>query len=60
MSARFGRVLTAMVTPFDAEGGLDLDAARDARPLAGGPRQRRPGRRRHDRRGARPLATTRS
>ena len=23
----FGRVLTAMVTPFDAEGGLDLDAA---------------------------------
>ena len=29
MAARFGRVLTAMVTPFDAEGGLDLDAARD-------------------------------
>ena len=27
--ARFGRVLTAMVTPFDAEGALDLDAARD-------------------------------
>jgi len=26
--ARFGRVLTAMVTPFDAEGALDLDAAR--------------------------------
>ena len=26
---RFGRVLTAMVTPFDADGGLDLDAARD-------------------------------
>jgi 4-hydroxy-tetrahydrodipicolinate synthase len=26
---RFGRVLTAMVTPFDSEGGLDLDAARD-------------------------------
>jgi 4-hydroxy-tetrahydrodipicolinate synthase len=26
--ARFGRVLTAMVTPFDADGGLDLDAAR--------------------------------
>ena len=24
----FGRVLSAMVTPFDAEGGLDLDAAR--------------------------------
>ena len=24
----FGRVLTAMVTPFDAAGGLDLDAAR--------------------------------
>jgi len=27
--ARFGRVLTAMVTPFDERGGLDLDAARD-------------------------------
>ncbi|HET9600035.1 MAG TPA: 4-hydroxy-tetrahydrodipicolinate synthase [Acidimicrobiales bacterium] len=26
---RFGRVLTAMVTPFDGDGGLDLDAARD-------------------------------
>lgn len=26
--ARFGNVLTAMVTPFDAEGALDLDAAR--------------------------------
>jgi 4-hydroxy-tetrahydrodipicolinate synthase len=26
--SRFGRVLTAMVTPFDAEGRLDLDAAR--------------------------------
>jgi 4-hydroxy-tetrahydrodipicolinate synthase len=26
--ARFGRVLTAMVTPFDADGGLDLDTAR--------------------------------
>ena len=25
---RFGRVLTAMVTPFDAAGALDLDAAR--------------------------------
>ncbi len=25
---RFGRVLTAMVTPFDADGGLDLDGAR--------------------------------
>ncbi len=25
--ARFGRVLTAMVTPFDDNGGLDLDAA---------------------------------
>jgi len=27
MSAPFGRVLTAMVTPFDAEGGVDVDAA---------------------------------
>jgi 4-hydroxy-tetrahydrodipicolinate synthase len=26
--ARFGRVLTAMVTPFDADGGLDLEGAR--------------------------------
>src|SRR5262245_9232304 len=26
--ARFGRVVTAMVTPFDAQGGLDLDGAR--------------------------------
>lgn len=26
--ARFGRVVTAMVTPFDASGALDLDAAR--------------------------------
>lgn len=33
-AARFGRVLTAMVTPFDAEGRLDLDgAARLARVL---------------------------
>lgn len=27
MSARFGRVITAMVTPFDDNGELDLDAA---------------------------------
>lgn len=27
MTPRFGRVVTAMVTPFDAEGALDLDAA---------------------------------
>ena len=26
--ARFGRVLSAMVTPFDNDGGLDLEAAR--------------------------------
>jgi 4-hydroxy-tetrahydrodipicolinate synthase len=26
--ARFGRVLSAMVTPFDSEGALDLDAAK--------------------------------
>ena len=32
--ARFGRVLTAMVTPFDDDGALDLDGAADARPLA--------------------------
>ena len=29
VAPRFGRVLTAMVTPFDGDGGLDLDAARD-------------------------------
>jgi 4-hydroxy-tetrahydrodipicolinate synthase len=29
MNARFGNVLTAMVTPFDENGALDLDAARD-------------------------------
>ena len=27
MAGRFGSVLSAMVTPFDAEGALDLDAA---------------------------------
>ena len=27
MTPRFGRVVTAMVTPFDADGALDLDAA---------------------------------
>ncbi|HEY1831942.1 MAG TPA: 4-hydroxy-tetrahydrodipicolinate synthase [Acidimicrobiales bacterium] len=33
---RFGQVITAMVTPFDEHGDLDLDAARDlARWLAG-------------------------
>ena len=26
--ARFGRVLSAMVTPFDSDGGLDLEAAK--------------------------------
>jgi 4-hydroxy-tetrahydrodipicolinate synthase len=29
MPGRFGAVLTAMVTPFDERGALDLDAARD-------------------------------
>ena len=29
MAGRFGAVLTAMVTPFDENGALDLDAARD-------------------------------
>lgn len=34
--ARFGSVVTAMVTPFDDDGALDLDGARDmARHLAG-------------------------
>ncbi len=28
-AARFGRVLTAMITPFDADGGLDLDGAQE-------------------------------
>lgn len=35
MTGRFGRVLTAMVTPFDDDGALDLDGARTlARHLA--------------------------
>ena len=35
-SPRFGRVVTAMVTPFDDAGALDLDAAIElARWLAG-------------------------
>jgi 4-hydroxy-tetrahydrodipicolinate synthase len=35
MTGRFGRVLTAMVTPFDDDGALDLDGARNlARHLA--------------------------
>src|SRR5437899_8880635 len=29
MSARWGSVVTAMVTPFDEQGALDLDAAAD-------------------------------
>jgi 4-hydroxy-tetrahydrodipicolinate synthase len=29
MTGRFGGVVTAMITPFDAGGALDLDAARD-------------------------------
>src|SRR5262245_1011517 len=29
MTGRFGGVATAMVTPFDGDGALDLDAARD-------------------------------
>jgi len=36
MDARFGRVLTAMITPFNSDGSLDLDGARDlARWLVG-------------------------
>jgi len=36
MDARFGRVLTAMITPFKSDGSLDLDGARDlARWLVG-------------------------
>ena len=27
--ARFGRVLTAMITPFTADGDLDLDGAQE-------------------------------
>ena len=32
---RFGRVITAMVTPFDDDGALDLRRRRRAGPLAG-------------------------
>ena len=49
-TARFGKVLTAMVTPFHDDGSLDLEGAA-VRPLAGRPGQRRPRRGRHDRRG---------
>ena len=53
MNAPFGRVLTAMVTPFTADGGLDLDGAQRSRPTwstrattawssAGRPASRRP------------------
>ena len=49
-AAAFGRVLTAMVTPFRADGGLDLDARPAGRHPPGRPRPRRPGRQRDDRR----------
>ena len=39
----FGRMLTAMVTPFDADGALDLDAARTARHAPRRQRLRRAG-----------------
>ena len=38
-SPRFGRVVTAMVTPFDDEGSLDLTAAAESGALAGVTRQ---------------------
>ena len=47
---RFGRVLTAMVTPFDADGELNVDAAVAPRPVARRAGQRGPRRVRHDRR----------
>ena len=31
---RFGRLLTAMVTPFDDEGAVDFDEAATARAMA--------------------------
>src|SRR3954453_15674030 len=55
----FGRVLTAMVPPFTADGALDLDGAQrlppalvgaGAAPASGGPRTRRPDHQRPHRR----------
>ena len=40
-SPRFGRVVTAMVTPFDDDGALDLAGRGRPGPLAGRARQRR-------------------
>ena len=50
--ARFGRVVTAMVTPFDDDGSPRRRRRRRAGPLAAGAGQRGARRRRHDRRGA--------
>ncbi len=44
----FGRVLTAMVTPFTADGRVDLDGAQHLATHLVDHGQRRPGRQRHD------------
>ena len=45
-----GRLLTAMITPFDEEGEIDYGQARKLGNRPGQLRQRRAGDRRHDRR----------
>ena len=51
-NAPFGRLLTAMVTPFDDAGEVDYKQAQRPRARAHRRRQRRPRDHRHDRRGA--------
>ena len=53
-SPRFGRVLTAMVTPFHDDGVARPRRCRGPGPLARRPRQRRARPRRHHRRGSHP------
>ena len=51
MTVNLGAILTAMVTPFDADGRVDEDAAVRLDAPPGRSRLRRPRRLRHDRRG---------
>ena len=50
---RFGPVITAMITPFDDDGRVDLEGAAALAAWLVEPGQRRPGGDRLDRRGAR-------
>ena len=51
MTHASGRIVTAMITPFDERGELDLSEASAAGAMAGRSRERRSGRCRLDRRG---------